>query len=101
MLLDSAVERQQQQTTGAASKWPSSLCCAGPQRGMEGDFQFSSLKRKWQEEEGKFLSGELRRAQDLCVQQEMELESLRQQVAALSRMLSQVAPAPSCGLPLE
>jgi hypothetical protein len=57
---------------------------------VEGDFQFSSLKRKWLEEEGKFLSGELRRAQDLCVQQEMELESLRQQNAALGRLLSQV-----------
>ena len=74
--------------------------CAGPhQRGVEGDFQFSSLKRKWLEEEGKFLSGELRRAQDLCVQQEMELESLRQQNAALNRLLSQVlGPEPSACL---
>ena len=66
-----------------------------PPEGAEGDFQFSSLKRRWQEEEGRFLSGELRRAQDLCVQQEMELESLRQQAAALTRLLSQVPP-PSC-----
>ena len=71
------------------------MACAGPpQRGTEGDFQFGALKRKWQEEEGRFLSGELRRAQDLCVQQEMELESLRQQLAALGRMLAQVAPLP-------
>ncbi|EIE23471.1 hypothetical protein COCSUDRAFT_41711 [Coccomyxa subellipsoidea C-169] len=50
----------------------------------EADFHFSSLKRKWHAEEGKYLAHELRRAQDLNVQQEMELESLRQQVAALS-----------------
>ncbi|KAK9905843.1 hypothetical protein WJX75_007487 [Coccomyxa subellipsoidea] len=45
----------------------------------EADFHFSSLKRKWHAEEGKYLAHELRRAQDLNVQQEMELESLRQQ----------------------
>ena len=61
-----------------------------PPEGAEGDFQFSALKRKWQEEEGRFLSGKLRSAQDLCVQQEMELECLRQQAAALARMLAQV-----------
>ncbi|CAL8472196.1 g11738 [Coccomyxa elongata] len=54
----------------------------------EADFQFSSLKRKWHAEEGKYLATELRRAQDLNVQQEMELESLRQQVAALSSTCS-------------
>ncbi len=54
----------------------------------EADFQFSSLKRKWHAEEGKYLATELRRAQDLNVQQEMELESLRQQVAALSSATS-------------
>ena len=57
----------------------------------EADFHFSSLKRKWHAEEGKYLAHELRRAQDLNVQQEMELESLRQQVAALSRVSSEAS----------
>ena len=42
------------------------------------------LKRKWHAEEGKYLTSELRRLQDLVVQQEMELETQRQQVAALT-----------------
>ncbi len=63
----------------------------------EADFHFSSLKRKWHAEEGKYLAHELRRAQDLNVQQEMELESLRQQVAALSSVCSEACSyAPLC-----
>lgn len=61
----------------------------------EADFRFSHLKRKWHAEEGKFLSSELRRAQDLTVQQEMELETLRQQIASLTSAMPQVdLPAP-------
>lgn len=56
---------------------------ATPQQ-SEADFRFSNLKRKWHAEEGKYLSNELRRAQDLTVQQEMELEALRQQLASFT-----------------
>lgn len=58
---------------------------------IEADFRYSNLKRKWHAEEGKYLAHELRRAQDLNVQQEMELESLRQQLAALSQLTSHVS----------
>jgi ribosomal protein S4 len=53
----------------------------------EGDFRFSHLKRKWHAEEHKYLSQQLRRAQDLNVQQEMELEALRQQLSAATQAL--------------
>lgn len=56
----------------------------------ETDFRFSNLKRKWHAEEGKYLSIELRRSQDLNVQQEMELEALRQQLASLTSAAPQV-----------
>ena len=56
----------------------------GPTPQSEADFRFSVLKRKWHAEEGKYLTSELRRLQDLVVQQEMELETQRQQVAALT-----------------
>lgn len=57
----------------------------GPTPQSEADFRFSVLKRKWHAEEGKYLTSELRRLQDLVVQQEMELETQRQQVAALTK----------------
>lgn len=67
------------------------LAAVGTPAKTEADFQYSSLKRKWHAEEGKYLATELRRAQDLNVQQEMELESLRQQVAALSNVCSKAS----------
>jgi len=63
---------------------------AAAQQQADADFRFSNLKRKWDAEEGKFLSNELRRAQDLNVQQEMELETYRQQIASLSSAMQQV-----------
>ena len=63
----------------------------GPTPQSEADFRFSNLKRKWHAEEGKYLTSELRRLQDLVVQQEMELETQRQQVAPLSKPFSQLA----------
>ena len=75
---------------------------ATPQQ-SEADFRFSNLKRKWHAEEGKYLSNELRRAQDLTVQQEMELEALRQQVASLTSGMPQAGPSlvwsPAAALP--
>ena len=56
----------------------------GPTPQSEADFRFSVLKRKWHAEEGKYLTRELRRLQDLVVQQELALETQRQQVAALT-----------------
>ena len=63
----------------------------GPTTQSEVDFRFSNLKRKWHAEEGKYLTSELRRLQDLVVQQEMELETQRQQVATLFKLSAQLA----------
>ncbi|CAL5220735.1 g2793 [Coccomyxa viridis] len=80
---DDTHDRDSSETPADAQGHGAGTDAATPQQ-SEADFRFSNLKRKWHAEEGKYLSNELRRAQDLTVQQEMELEALRQQLASFT-----------------